>query len=151
MFAAWFGRFVRSDNDDRTPVGINVAVGAAVVAAATAVATWLAPTDTAWRCVLLAVALGVFAAVTVDPPALVVLLLPAWLIMNGFLVNRLGILSWHGTPDVYRFLLLAVGGSSGLAVGQFNRRVRDLRERWELGAMVQTMSDGFEKETSRNA
>ena len=102
MFRTWFGdRSVHSDDDDRTPVGINIAVGAVVISVATYLAAWLPVADATWRCAVVAAAVGAFAAFTLDRLALAALLLPTWMIMNGFLVNRLGDLSWHGTADLY--------------------------------------------------
>ena len=99
MFRTWFGdRSVHSDDDDRTPVGINIAVGAVVISVATYLAAWLPVADAsggdarAWL-----VAVGAFAAFTLDRLALAALLLPTWMIMNGFLVNRLE--TCHGTRN----------------------------------------------------
>jgi len=37
--------------------------------------------------------------------------------LHGFLVNRLGELSWHGWSDLLRLVVLALIGSIGVALG----------------------------------
>jgi len=54
---------------------------------------------------------------------------------------------WHGWADLDRFLALVAAGLTGLAVGATHRSMRDLRERWQLGAVVQDMRTEFNKET----
>jgi K+-sensing histidine kinase KdpD len=46
----------------------------------------------------------------------------AWLVVNGFLVDRFGELSWHGPADVYRAVMLAVAGLLGLLIASVRRR-----------------------------
>lgn len=46
----------------------------------------------------------------------------AWFIVNGFLVDRLGELRWHGPADVARAAALTTTAAAGLVIGQ--RRVR---------------------------
>lgn len=153
MFRTWFGdKSVRSGDDDRTPVGINIAVGAVVISVAIYLAAWLPVADAYWRCASVAVAVGAFAAITLDRLALVALLLPTWMIMNGFLVNRLGDLSWHGTADLYRFLALAGVGGLGLILGEITRQVRGMRERWRLGVVAGAMATTeFDKKEGHRA
>ena len=126
--------------DEGTPVGINVALGAVVIVAATALAARLPGADSIGRSALVAIGLAVFAAGTVDWRAVLGLVLPAWLVMNGFLVNRLGDLSWHGRADLVRVLILLSGGCAGLIAGAVNRRMLEARERWHLGALVTAMA-----------
>jgi hypothetical protein len=153
MFRTWFaGGSVRSGDDDRTPVGINIAVGAVMIIVAMFLAARLPVADATWRSASVAVALGTFAAFTVDPLALAALLLPTWMIMNGFLVNRLGDLSWHGIADLYRILALAGAGGLGLMLGEITRRAHGLRERWRLGVVVEAMAaTEFDKEEGHRA
>ena len=148
MYRNGFGRFDGSDQD-ATPVGINVAVGAVAIVLATFLAARFALADAGFQDAVVMATIGVFAASTVDLAAVVLLLGPAWMIMNGFLVNRSGDLSWHGAADLYRFLLLAGAGAAGLVVGEIVRRVRDLQGRWRLGAVIDAMSTEFDEEKHR--
>lgn len=150
MFWSGFGGFVRSD-DDGTPVGINVAVGAVAVTAATFLAARLPVADAAGRCAVVALVLGAFALITVDPAAVLFLLPAAWMIMNGFLVNGSGDLSWHGPADLYRFLVLTGVGAFGLVLGELTRQIRETRDRRRLGAVVGAMATEFDEEASHRA
>jgi MFS family permease len=116
-------------NSAQTPVGINLAVGAAMVVAAALVAALLPAAQTGWRFAVVALAVGLFAALTLDQFALAGVALLGWLVTNGFLVDRLGELSWHGSADLYRILLLVVVGAVGLAVGEVCRQLAALRAR----------------------
>lgn len=138
MFWTWFGRFLNAE-DDGTPVGINITVGAVAMVVSAFIAARIPTADPQLRCAVVALAIGGFAAFTVDRRALVAVILPAWLIMNGFLVNRLGDLSWHGTADVDRFLVLVVAGAAGLVAGATGRRLHGVRDRWQMGALVEQM------------
>jgi hypothetical protein len=68
-----------------------------------------------------------FAALTVDPRAVAAVGVLAFLVFDGFLVNQLGELSWHGQADQTRLLILAGAGTAGVAVGTAYRGVRRLR------------------------
>ena len=114
----------------RTPVGINLAAGTAMVVAAALVAAAISTTYAGWRFAVVALAVGLFAALTLDRLALVGVAVLGWLVVNGFLVDRLGELSWHGSADLYRMLLLVVAGAFGLAVGEVFRQLVVLRARW---------------------
>ena len=149
MFTTWFSRSARIDDDTGTPVGINVAVGAVTITIALFAASAVPIVDPQWRCAVVAAALGLFAASTVDWVAVSAVVLPTWMIMNGFLVNQLGDLTWHGRADLDRFLALVVAGGIGLTVGAARRRLLDLRERGQLGAAVQGLRTEFNKETKR--
>jgi hypothetical protein len=151
VFTTWFGRSARVDDDAGTPVGINLAVGAVTITAAVFVAASVPIADPQWRCAVVAVAVGLFAAFTLDWPAVAAVVLPTWMIMNGFLVNRLGDLSWHGRADLDRFVVLVVAGCLGLAVGKAHRRVHGLRERWQLAAVVHEMRTEINEETKHRA
>jgi hypothetical protein len=118
----------------RTPVGINLATGTAMVVAAALVAAPIPPTHTGWRFAVVAVAVGLFAALTLDRLALVGVAVLGWLVVNGFLVDRLGELSWHGSADLSRMLLLVVSGTFGLAVGQAYRWLAALWARLKVEA-----------------
>jgi hypothetical protein len=80
----------------------------------------------------MAVAVGLFAAISLDQRALVAITVIAFGISNGFLEDRFGQLSWHGSGDVWRLLLLVTAAGWGLAVGEAYRYVRALRSRWTV-------------------
>lgn len=151
MFITWFGRSPRIDVDTGTPVGINVAVGAVTISMAMVAAATVPITDPQWRCAPVAVAMGLFAAGTFDWRAVALIVVPAWMVMNGFLVNHLGELSWHGWADLDRFLVLVVAGGVGLAVASAHRGLKDRRERWPLGAAVHEMRREINEETKQRA
>jgi hypothetical protein len=71
---------------------------------------------------VMVIAVGLFAALTNDVLALIPVVALAWLVVNGFLVDRLGELSWHGWPDLFRLSLLACAGYVGLAISRVGDR-----------------------------
>ena len=77
----------------------------------------------------MAVAVGLFAAISLDQIALAGIALLASLIYNGFLEDRSGQLAWHGSGDLWRLLLLVTVSAGGLAVGECVRFVANLRAR----------------------
>lgn len=105
----------------RTPVGIHVAAGAASVMVATVVAANLPASAGDWRLAPLAAALAVFAALTVDPAAAGAVAVLAYLLTIGFLVNEYGVLTWHGTADMYRLFEIAGSAGAGVALGALRR------------------------------
>jgi hypothetical protein len=73
------------------------------------------------------VALAGFAALAVDLVATAGVTGLAALIFNGFLVNQLGELSWHGVADARRLVVLVVAAAIGFAAGAGYRTVRRAR------------------------
>jgi len=65
-----------------------------------------------------------FAALAGDRRAVACVAGLAWLVVNGFLVDRFGELSWHGTADIYRALMLISAGILGLLIAAVRRRRR---------------------------
>jgi MFS family permease len=116
----------------RTPVGINVGVGSVAIVVAGLVAAAIPTADPEWRFGVMAAAVGLFAAITVDHFALLPVAVLAFLVTNGFLEDRLGELSWHGSTDLWRLLLLVMIGTFGLAAGEVYRQVHALRARWRV-------------------
>jgi MFS family permease len=116
--------------EERTPVGFNVAIGAVAVVAAAFVSAAVPVRDPGWRHVLIPLAVAGFAAVTGDQLALFGVVLLGWLVSNGFLENRSGELSWHGSSDLWLIGVLVVAAAVGLAAGEGYRQLRDLRARW---------------------
>ena len=132
---------------ERTPVGINLAAGTGMVIAAALLAALIPVAHTGWRFTVVALAVGLFAALTLDQLALAGVALLGWLVVNGFLVDHLGELSWHGSADLYRMLLLVVAGAFGLAAGEVYRQLAALRARWIAEAPQGAAADIEEEET----
>jgi hypothetical protein len=122
---------------EATPTGIAVAIGAVAMIVAALVAAAIPASQPGWRFGVMAVAVGLFAAISLDQRALAVIALIAYGIANGFLEDRFGQLSWHGSADIWRALLLVMVGAWGLAVGEGYRFVRDQRERSPESMTVQ--------------
>jgi hypothetical protein len=141
-------RAAASPAADRTPAGINLAAGAAAVTAAALVAATLPASQPGWRFALIAVAVAGSAAVTMDQRALAGVVLLGWLVANGFLEDRLGELSWHGSSDIWWMMILVFAAVLGLAAGEAYRQIPDLRFRWRVegeGALLSPDIDEKEK------
>lgn len=113
----------------RTPTGVNVGVGAAVIVAGALVAAGVPAAHRAWRLVLVAVAVAVAAAVTADHLAMAAVVPLGWLVADGFLENRSGELTWHGSTDMYLMLLLVMAAAVGLAAGEARGQLAAHRNR----------------------
>ena len=90
--------------------------------------------------------LAVFAASPVTAAAAAATGVLAFLVFDGFLVNSLGQLSWHGAADGWRLLTLAVAVAAGFIAGVAYRAVsRWLRwRRWTLWITAQArQADGL--------
>jgi hypothetical protein len=107
---------------------------AAVVAAVMVAA--LLPVDAGgWRLVPIALVLVALGAYTVDPAAMALVATIAYLLGIGFLVNRLGIVSWHGTADLVRILVVTASSGVGLGIGMLrqwwrNRQLLTIPDAW---------------------
>lgn len=135
----------------RTPLGINIGIGAVMVLAAAVVAALIPVEYTGWRFAVVAVAVGLSAVVCVDHVALAPVALLGWLVVNGFLVDRFGELSWHGSSDLYRMMLLVMAGALGLAAGEARHQIQELRTRWRTGAEWQAPVAHINEEERRDA
>jgi hypothetical protein len=122
----WSANAVRTES---TPTGLAIGAGAVGLVVAAIIAAAIPSADAGWRFAVIAVAVGLFAAISLDQLALAGVAVLAALIYNGFLEDRLGQLAWHGTNDLWRLLLLVTVSASGLAVGEFVRFVAHLRAR----------------------
>jgi hypothetical protein len=124
---------------------IQVGIGALVVVAAGLVA---ATAPGAWRFGIVAVAVAGFAAVADDRIAVPATIVLAWLVVNGFLVDRFGELSWHGRSDLYRAVMLVSAGALGQVVGWTRRLARQRKQRRAFAAEWHLIVQKFnEKET----
>jgi hypothetical protein len=112
----------------RTPVGINVGLGAGAVVLAALIAAGIPAGHEAWRWGVIAGGVALFGAVTADELALLAVVPLGWLVANGFLENRLGVLTWHGSRDLSLILLLAVAAGLGWAAGEAYRLRRASRD-----------------------
>lgn len=141
MARRWGGRSATSSTFEQeiTPTGFGVAAGLAVVVASAMVAAMVPMSAGAVRLGVVAVPLAMFAASPVTATAAVATGVLASLVFDGFLVNSLGQLSWHGAVDGWRLLTLAVAVSAGFIVGVGYRAVnRWLRwRRWTLWITAQ--------------
>ncbi len=111
------------------PTGVGVAVGCAVVVVAAFVAAMVPTTDSTARLVVMSVSVAALGAWSADWMALLIATTVAFLVTNGFLVDRLGELTWHGGSDGWR--LLSLGGCAllGLLVGGLVRLPSARRDR----------------------
>jgi hypothetical protein len=132
--AIFGGRPVRRQTS--TPVGIALAIGAAGMVAAAIVASTFPAADTGWRFGIMSAALFAFAAISLDQRALAGVALIALLTTNGFLEDRLGQLSWHGSKDIWLALLLIISGGVGLATGSACRFVHDAHQRYRRADLL---------------
>jgi len=114
---------------ERAPAGLTIGAGALVMVVAGLVAAAVPADRPDARFGVIVVAVGGFAAVSLDRRAIGPVALIGLLIADGFLEDRFGELSWHGLADVWRVLLLALAGVVGLAAGAAVRGVRVLRYR----------------------
>jgi MFS family permease len=105
----------------RRPTGITIGFGAAGVVVAAFVAALVPAGAPAWRVVPFAGVVAAVGAFAADPAATLATAIIGYPVLNGFLVNRLGELSWHGRPDLERALALLGAGVLGLGVAGLRR------------------------------
>jgi hypothetical protein len=122
------GQPTRQPDEDRCPTGLTLAGGALVVVGVAALAALLAQTPGP-RLGLLTAAVLVITAVTGDARAAIGVSVMAWAVGNGFLVNRLGELSWHGRLDTWFVIGLLSAVSIGMIIADTRYSARN-RRRW---------------------
>lgn len=125
--------------DTGAPAGIKLGAGAAAVVTAVVVAAALPKPSQAGRLAIVAGTTGLFGAVALDLASLVGVTVIAWLLVNGFLVNQLGVLTWHGPADLGRLGVLAGAAAVGLAVGGLRRGRRVRAERLRFDAATRDL------------
>jgi MFS family permease len=106
------------------PTGFGIAAGSAIVTASAMVAAAVPASAAVARLAVVAVPLAVFVASPVTVAAAAATGVLAFLVVDGFLVNTLGQLSWHGAVDGWRLLTLAAAVVAGLLAGAVYRDVR---------------------------
>ena len=136
---------------EHAPVGIIIGLGTVVIIGAGLFAALIPSSQSAWRFGIVVLAMGLFAARARDPLAVACVAAFAWLIVNAFLVNRLGELSWHGVADLSRALVLALAGGLGLALGEVRRQVREAGERRRLNVELRALVHDIDEEDRRDA
>jgi hypothetical protein len=112
------------------PTGITLAVAAAaVVATALLTAAATAPSESVARLAAMAVCVAAVGTLGGDLVAGLATAGIAWTVYIGFLVNRLGVLTWHGPVDALRLSVLcgaAVAGWLGALTYRVARHRRDM-------------------------
>ena len=105
--------------------GIGIGLGAVTVVIAGLLAAAIPVADRPWRFAVMTIAVVVFAALSGDRLAVACAAGLAWLVVNGFLIDRFGELSWHGPADFYRAAMLILAGVLGLLIAAVRRRRTD--------------------------
>lgn len=140
---------VTPDVDERTPTGITITIGVAVLVGSAVAAAFAPSGDPSLRLALVTLAVTSFAMASQDWAAVAAVLPLAWLIYDGFLLDRYGVLAWRGWSDVIRIGVLVVAAVLGLAAGALRRRLQDRRARWVLGAEVHSLAQELIEEMGR--
>ena len=109
------------------PQGLLVGIGSQAVVAAGSVAALVPSAHGMVRYGILVVTVFVFAAVTGARSAAIAVGSLGYLVFDGFLINRLGELSWHGSADLVRLVALATAVACGRLVDGRHRLYGRLR------------------------
>ncbi|MEV6963734.1 hypothetical protein AB0M47_01365 [Hamadaea sp. NPDC051192] len=118
-----------SEADPGLPQGFLVGLGALVVIVAAFVASAIPPADAMLRYAVLVLAVFGFAAATAVWTAPIVTAVIGFLVFDGFLVNQLGQLTWHGSSDGIRLVALAAAVIFGRLAGDVFRMPRQTQAR----------------------
>ena len=124
-----------------TPTGLAIGAGAIMVIVAGVIAAAVPTAATDWRFAVMAIFVGLFAAISLDQVALAAVAVLAFAVYNGFLEDRFGQLSWHGSGDLWRLLVLVMVAACGLAAGEIVRFVHRLRTDWRTSAATSVHDD----------
>ncbi|HEX2357858.1 MAG TPA: hypothetical protein VHI50_15555 [Micromonosporaceae bacterium] len=123
----------------RTPFGISLAAGAAVMVASVAAAPVLFP-ELPGRLLVVVLAVAGFAALADDARAGLAAGGLGYLLFDGFLVNSYGELTWTGTTSVWHLVAFAVALTLGLGW----RRLRTVQARAAVDAELNALLDAIE-------
>lgn len=127
----------------RCPTGILIGLGSVVVVVAAVAAAVLARGPLP-RLAVVVVAIGGFAVLADDARATLTAAVVAWPVGNGFLVNRLGELSWHARIDPRFVAGLLTAVCLGSMVAGVRRRVATRRWWRPFTAMLSEPAARFE-------
>jgi hypothetical protein len=108
-------------DDTRLPSGILVGIGSLAIIVAGFVASAMPAGDPAVRYGVLVVTVFGFAALRGRWTATLSVAGIGFLVFNGFLVNQLGELSWHGWADAARIAALGAATIFGRLLGDIYR------------------------------
>ena len=97
------------------PVAPLAKLGPVVMTVCTALVASLLPVA-AWRLALVAVAVGIFAALSRDWLAIALNNLLVWVVVNAFLVDGIGHATWYGPSALVIILAGWLGQVAGIAV-----------------------------------
>jgi hypothetical protein len=111
-------------------VDAKVAAGFVVVVVGSFLAALFPPSLPGQRTAVLVVIVAAFTTVAGNVPVGLATAGMAWLFCNGFLVDRLGELRWHGRDDAVRLAAFAAAGLVGGTAGWAARAVLAVRRRW---------------------
>lgn len=138
----------KDDTDaGRTPFGINLAMGAVALVGGTAAAAALFPVaDLSARLVVVAAAVAAYAALVGDTRASLAVAGLGYLLFTGFLANRYGELTWHGTTSLGHLGVFALAAGLGLGHGWI-RSVRAQVARADEFDELLDNTESIEKET----
>ncbi|MEV6923279.1 hypothetical protein AB0M46_02035 [Dactylosporangium sp. NPDC051485] len=111
------------------PTGMTLAGGAAAVVATAAVtAAVFAPPEQVARLVAMAACVAGAGVLGGNLPAALATGSIAWTVLNGFLVNRLGVLTWHGSADAVRLGVLLAAATTGWLAAWARPALRQRRD-----------------------
>jgi len=95
------------------PAEIELSIGALAVIAGALVASTVPHAEAVTRTLVLALAVGVFAWWANDWRPIAASACLAFLVADGFLVDRYGNLQWHGCADALRVVAFFVAAATG--------------------------------------
>jgi hypothetical protein len=125
--ASWRWREVPVEG--RTPTGLSLA-GGVVLVVLTATATAPLTHVAGLRIAAVTAAVLAFTTIAGDGRAAGGVAVIAWAVGNGFLINRLGRLSWHAEADTWFVMGLLGAVAVGMTIAEVRREVRGRRRWW---------------------
>jgi hypothetical protein len=131
--------------DVRTPTGIAVGLGAGFLLVAAVLGATVPANDPGLRVAPMVIAVALTGALTGDRLAAAGIAVTAMLVVNGFLVNEDGQLSWHGRADLWRIGALAVACAVGLVLAAARHGRREAGREPVRRAAAQTREQGEQR------